>query len=114
MDVAYLTGTGVTRDEKRGRRLLSVAMKHGHADAAKLLAQVDTALEIAEAATPNTKAEYLAKLDEACASDDDPELRKAVQVMKGMLESRAGTGGRANAKKKVNPKKRRRGAPRSE
>ena len=59
--------------------------------------------------------EYLAKLDEACASDDDPELRKAVQVMKGMLESRgAGTGGRANAKKKVNPKKRRRGAPRSE
>ena len=114
LDVAYLTGTGVTRDEKRGRRLLSVAMKHGHADAAKLLAQVDTALEIAEAATPNTKAEYLAKLDEACASDDDPELRKAVQVMKGMLESRAGTGGRANAKKKVNPKKRRRGAPRSE
>ena len=101
------------RDEKRGRRLLSVAMEHGHADAAKLLAQVDTALEIAEAATPNTKAEYLAKLDEAWASDDDPELRKAIQVMKGMLESRAGTGGRANAKK-VNPKKRRRVAPRSE
>ena len=62
---------------------------------------------------PRTKAEYLAKLDEAIASDDDPELRKAVQVMKGMLESRAGTGGRANAKK-VNPKKRRRVAPRSE
>ena len=61
------------RDEKRGRRLLSVAMEHGHADAAKLLAQVDTALEIAEAATPNTKAEYLAKLDEAWASDDDPD-----------------------------------------
>ena len=105
------------RDEKRGRRLLSVSMEHGHPDAAKLLAQVDTALEIAEAATPNTKAEYLAKLDEAIASDDDPELRKAAQWMKGMLESGrgklvksggSGTGERANnnAKpKRVNPKK---------
>ena len=65
---------------------------------------------------PRTKAEYLAKLDEACANDDDPELRKAVQVMKGMLESGrgklvksggSGTGERANnAKpKRVNPKK---------
>ena len=89
-------------------------MENGNPEAAKLLAQVDTALEIAEAATPNTKARYLAKLDEACANDDDPQLRKAAQVMKGMLESRAGTGGRANAKKTVNPKKRRRGAPRSE
>ena len=59
--------------------------------------------------------DYLAKLDEACASDDDPELRRAVQVMKGMLESGrgklvksggAGTGGRANAKpKRINNKK---------
>ena len=114
--VALLTGTGVKRDEKRGRRLLSVAVENGNPEAAKLLAQVDTALEIAEAATPNTKARYLAKLDEACANDDDPQLRKAAQVMKGMLVSRrgAGTGGRANAKKTVNPKKRRRGAPRSE
>ena len=48
------------------------------------------------------------------ASDDDPELRKAAQWMKGMLESGrgklvksggSGTGERANAKKKVNPKK---------
>ena len=71
------------------------------------MAQVDDA--------PNTKADYLAKLDEACASDDDPELRKAAQWMKGMLESGrgklsesggAGTGGRANAKpKRINNKK---------
>ena len=64
---------------------------------------------------PRTKAEYLAKLDEAIASDDDPELRKAAQWMKGMLESGrgklvksggAGTDERANnAKKRVNPKK---------
>ena len=62
---------------------------------------------------PRTKAEYLAKLDEAIASDDDPELRKAAQWMKGMLESGrgklvksggSGTGERANAKR-VNPKK---------
>jgi TPR repeat protein len=104
--VAYLTGTGVKRDEKRGRQLLSVAMKNGHPEAARVLAKFDA---------PRTKAEYLAKLDEACASDDDPELRKAAQWMKGMLESGrgklvksggAGTGERANAKKKrVNPKK---------
>ena len=64
---------------------------------------------------PRTKAEYLAKLDEAIASDDDPELRKAAQWMKGMLESGrgklvksggAGTGERANAKpKRINNKK---------
>ena len=54
-------------------------------------------------------------LDEAIASDDDPELKKAAQWMKGMLESGrgklvksggSGTGERANAKpKRINPKK---------
>ena len=104
--VAYLTGTGVKRDEKRAKQLLAVAMENGHPDAAKLLAQVDA---------PRTKAQLLAKLDGAIASDDDPELRKAAQWMKGMLESGrgklvksggAGPGERANAKpKRVNNKK---------
>ena len=81
-------------------------MEHGHPDAAKLLAQVDA---------PRTKAQLLAKLDGAIASDDDPQLRKAAQWMKGMLESGrgklvksggAGTGQRANAKpKRINNKK---------
>ena len=94
------------RDEKRARQLLSVAMEHGHPDAAKLLAQVDA---------PRTKAQVLAKLDGAIASDNDPELRKAAQWMKGMIESGrgklvksggSGTGERGSAKKKrVNPKK---------
>ena len=106
--VSLLMGIGVKKDEKRGKQLLSVAMKNGHPQAASLLERFDA---------PRTKAEYLAKLDEAIASDDDPELRKAAQWMKGMLESGrgklvksggSGTGERANnnAKpKRVNPKK---------
>ena len=102
--VSLLMGIGVKKDEKRGKQLLSVAMKNGHPQAATLLEKSDA---------PRTKAEYLAKLDEAIASDDDPELRKAAQWMKGMLESGrgklvksggSGTGERANAKR-VNPKK---------
>jgi len=101
--VSLLMGIGVKKDEKRGKELLSVAIKNGHPQAASVLAKFDA---------PRTKAEYLAKLDEAIASDDDPELRKAAQWMKGMLESGRGklveSGGaeRANTKKKkVNPKK---------
>ena len=56
-------------------------------------------------------------------SDDDPELRKAAQWMKGMLESGrgklsesrgAGTGGRANAKPKRINNKKKKGRARSE
>ena len=72
---------------------------------------------------PRTKAEYLAKLDEAIASDDDPELRKAAQWMKGMLESGrgklvksggAGTDERATTPRRGSIPRKRRGAPRSE